>query len=91
MAEKEEKLKVKEEKARAKAAKAEEKAKKKQAKARAKASPAISGLPPIVVIPHAEKKPWWKKFLQEHLIQLIVKVIAGLIVAFLVWWFGIRR
>jgi hypothetical protein len=76
MVKEEDKLNAKEAKARAKAAKAEAKAKKKQAKA---------GIPP------SEEKPWWKKVIQEHLVQIIIKVIAGLIVAYLVWWFGIRK
>lgn len=78
MSKNEEKLKAKVEKARAKAAKAEAKAKKKQAKRTGKGSG------------HREDS-WLRRFLHEGLIQLIIKVIAGLIVAYLVWWFGIRK
>jgi len=81
----EEKLKAKEAKARAKA---EKKRLKAEAKAKAKTAQAP---PPIVVIPPAEKKPWWKRFIQEHLVQIIIKVIAGLIVAHLVWRFGFKK
>ncbi len=81
----EEKLKAKEAKA---WAKAEKKRLKAEAKAKAKTAQAP---PPIVVIPPAEKKPWWKRFIQEHLVQIIIKVIAGLIVAHLVWRFGFKK
>jgi len=91
MAKGEEKLRAKEAKARAKALKAEAKAKKKLAKAEAKAKMAQGTPPPVVVIPPGEKKPWWKRFIQEHLVQIIIKVIAGLIVAYLVWRFGFKR
>jgi len=78
MAKEEDKLNVKEEKARAKAAKAEAKAKKKQAKG------ASGGVVP-------GEDTWLRRFLREGLVQIIIKVIAGLIVAYLVWWFGIRK
>lgn|GEM_PF-1975570 len=88
----EEKLKAKEAKARAKALKAQAKAEKKRLKAEAKArAKTAQAPPPIVVIPLAEKKPWWKRFIQEHLVQIIIKVIAGLIVAYLVWRFGFKK
>ena len=93
MAKDEEKLKAKEAKARAKALKAQAKAEKKRLKAEAKAKAKTSQVatPPIVVIPPAEKKPWWKRFIQEHLVQIIIKVVAGLIVAYLVWRFGFKK
>jgi len=34
---------------------------------------------------------WLRRFLSEGLFQIIIKVIAGLIAAYLVWWFGIRK
>ena len=87
----EDKLRAKEAKARAKEMKARAKAEKKLAKARAKQAGAEASRPPIVVIPVGEKKPWWKRFIQEHLVQIIIKVIAGLIVAYLVWRFGFKK
>lgn len=78
MSKKEDKLKAKVEKARAKAAKAEAKAKKKQAKG------ASGGLV-------RRENSWLRRFLREGLVQIIIKVIAGLTVAYLVWWFGIRK
>ncbi len=87
----EEKLRAKEAKARAKEMKARTKAEKKLAKAQAKKAGASASQPPVVVIPVGEKKPWWKRFIQEHLVQIIIKVIAGLIVAYLVWRFRFKK
>ena len=75
MSKKEDKLKAKVEKARAKE---EAKAKKKQVKMASKG----------VV---RREDSWLRRFLSEGLFQIIIKVIAGLIAAYLVWWFGIRK
>ncbi len=96
MAKDEEKLRAKEARTRAKAARAQAKAEEKRMKAEVKKarvapSPPPAGHSPVVIIPTVEKKPWWKRFVQEHLVQVIVKVVAGLIVAYLVWRFGIKR
>ena len=68
-------MKAKVEKARAKE---EAKAKKKQVKMASKG----------VV---RREDSWLRRFLSEGLFQIIIKVIAGLIAAYLVWWFGIRK
>jgi len=75
MSKKEDKLKAKVEKARAKE---EAKAKKNQVKMASKG----------VV---RREDSWLRRFLSEGLFQIIIKVIAGLIAAYLVWWFGIRK
>jgi len=72
--------------------KKEDKLKAKIEKARAKAAKARKKQAKMVSkgVVHREGS-WLRRFLSEGLFQIIIKVIAGLIAAYLVWWFGIRK